>query len=730
MDTTARTRRPLRSAAAAILIALLAATAAHPATASYYGEDDPGEGGGGGGGTTTNVAEVFCHEGDAWYVTGSSSHLTIPQSGGLRGYVWLLRPNNMCPNLKISAARTASAPRGTFGGKINLRQVGHGWEVWRFYGTPDQVLGLSVSYAGTPTWGSGAQVVTVAPHPDDHSAVPAGTLPWRQSSYTSTGRDFITLFEGGSPTTNPPFRFVDARCSSLLPRRDPVALAMADNPERTRDSLFADYQSVSSGFSGPAPWRVGVAAINARNTGPISSPAAILTGDTRPCTSPYEYATYTPAEGLSLAGVATGVCIMPLTRVQLQLSDGSWATLRRYSHRYATSYGRAPADDRYTLWRNALHAEVLNRTNSPYMLGGALRPSDRGRTPSQPSAVRDSSPYVPAYNNRQAADAARDYANCREGMPELTNPPGPGEVPDVPRITLQLEVPEVFQLGGGLRPNQTIEVRHTPYTCEGGLPCPVRSARQSVSGRTLPLTPDHLSSLSYRLEVSSNGLRLCTTSSRAERCDWRMNGPAQTRGATWSLAQPAGEPRSPDAQTTAASNWERVQTTRKEFYSATNPGEAVFARVTDVSANYATYSWGTRQIGVTACYEHADGERVGTRTGNSPNYPLRQRNTNQPYLQDTPPGTVSQWYLVDRWDYTIEHYTVQGDGTFGPEKRKEGYTEYVGFRQEREYISQPRWVCPTAVLDDWEVSAERPIPSSQISIPRVARRPVIGVVQR
>lgn len=700
--------------------------AAQPAHAEYAGWDPGGGGGGGSGGSTTNVASVYCLQGDAWYVTNRGSDTPIPGAGGARGYVWLLRPNNMCPNVNASTWRAPGAPGGTFGGRINLRQVAHGWEVWRFYGTRDKVRGITVSYAGVPTWGSDAEVITVVPHPDDHRTVPSGTLPWRQQSYLSTGRDSITLFEGGAPTTNPPFRFRDQRCSGLIPRQDPVALAMASNPSDTRASLFASYQDVTAAAGVPAAWRVGAVAINARNTSPIAGPSSIITGDTRPCTSPFEFATYTPAEGLSLEGVSQGVCVMPLTRLQLQLSDGSWATIRRYSHRYSTSYGR---QDDHQPWRQALYAEILSRSNSPYMLNGVLRPSDRGATPAQPSDIRAQSPYVTAYNKQQAAETARDHANCRLGIPGLKGlgePEGTGGAD--PRLTLTLEVPEVFQMGGELRPNQTVRVRHTPYTCEGELPCPERRATQPVSRRNLPLTPDHLSHLSYRLEVSSNGLVLCQSDNPSERCDWRLSGPSTSRGATWALAQPASEPRSPAAQQSAGSNWERVQSAQTRYFSATNPGESVTARVTDVQARYATYSWESHQIGVTACVNHVDGAQLGTTTAAPSQGDLRRRWDGAPYFAATPGGSVSQYTLNPVFKDEIVR------GTTGlPLRNPDGSIRtrrVLDFYDPPTWSSVPLWVCTTAVLDDRETSQERDIPRSQIRVPAPEARNVIGAVQR
>jgi hypothetical protein len=720
--TTRHTRARARLAAFAALTMLATAVATQPAAAEYTGWDPGGGGADGGGGSVTRRADVFCHEGDAWMVTGKSSDRRIPGYGGKRGSVWLLRPNNMCPNHAISAPRAAGAPGGSYEGEIIMRQVAHGWEVWRFYGTPQTVQGVTVSYAGVPTWGSDAEVITVVPHPDDHRTVPSGTLPWRQQAYVSTGRDPITLFAGGAPTTNPPFRFRDQRCSSLIPRQDPVARAMASNPSGTRATLFESYQDVTAAAGVPDAWRIGIISINARNTGPIGSPESILIGDSRPCTSPFEYATYTPAEGLSLEGVSQGVCVIPLTRVQLRLTDGSWATMRSLSHRYSTSYGR---QNDYPLWRQALYDEIQSRSNSPYMLDGDLRPNDRGATPSQPSGTS-----FTRYNKQQAAETARDHASCRNGfrgLEGLGEPEGTGGAD--PRLTLMLEVPEVFQVGGELRPNQTVRVRHTPYTCEGGLPCPERRATQPVSRRNLPLTPDHLSQISYRLQVSANGLALCQSNNPAERCDWRLSGPAGSRGETWSLAQPAGEPRSPSAQQTAASNWERVQTSQTLYFSATNPGESVTARITDVSARYATYAWASRQIGVTSCVNHVDGAPRGTTTGAPSQGDLRRRwDSRTPYFATTPGGTVSQYTL----NPVFRDEIVRGP-TGQPLLNPDGSVRtrsVFDYYDPPTWHTMPLWVCSRAVLDDWEVSTEREIPSAQIRVATPESRSVIGVISR
>lgn len=738
---------PLRALAGALLLVASLLPAATPAAADYVGIDPGGDGGGGQTGGVVGQLDVRCVYGDAWVVDSRSSS-DVPGYPGVRGYVWLLRPNNMCPNVNTIARRSSSAPLG--GSASQLRQAPHGWEVWRFYGTPTQVLGWSVSFAALPTWGSGADVITVTPHPDDRSAVPSGTLPWRQQAYTSVAREQVSLFEGGIPTTNPPFRLGGQRCDTLASRPDPVLLGLNSNPTGTRSQLFSSYQRSAYTAGTPAAWRVGVTAINALNTSPITSAGAINYGDTRPCTSPFEYAAWTPATGLSLAGVAQGVCVMPVTRLQQQLTDGSWATLRRYSHRYSTSYGQQSG---YRAWRDTVFREVMTRSTSPYMFDESLRPSDRGATPSQPETVRNTTPYLGSYNRQQAAQAAANFSRCRLGFEGLGGlPEGSGDVGSFdPRLTFNLSAPEVFQVGGGLRSGQTIVAGHSDYTCGGGQPCTSRTARQPVSGRNLPLTPDHLSHVSYRLEVRSDSLVLCQTSNPSERCDWRMQGPTTSRGSSWILAQPAGEPRSPSAQQAAANNWERVQRTRKEFYAATNPGERLTARITDVTARYATYRWERNQVGVTACYQHRNGGALGERTGVIDPGPIQHRLNGQPgwnnvtYHTSTPPGTVSQWYLQDVYDYVYHGVAyIPAEWAGGPrgqlwyggwgsgslEARPSPWTQRFFVRTDTIWVTRPLWVCPTGVFDDWEAVEERPIPRNHISLPTSESRPVIGAVLR
>lgn len=714
--------------AAATVIGALSATSA---PASYVGDDLPGTGDDGRAGETTRQATTACVEGAVWDILSGPGQ---PRAGGsevpgLPGYfgrVWLSRPNTVCP---LTGTFTDSeVPRTVFGGSGSaLRQVPAGWEVWRFYGTGDPqreethvVSGLTVSFAATPFWGSPSNVVTFTPHPDD-SGTPVSGSPWRASTNINLHGERVVTAEGGRPTTNPPFRTLGQRCSTL---RNPAAVpsALAHDSEGTHRLLHRAYDAIASAAVGGTSWRTALAAVNGRNNTPLTAPGQLIYDNGLDCTSPFEYAQFV-SEQLTLDGVLQGACVVPLVRVEQQMTDGSWSPRAQLGVRYSTEYG--PQND-LSAWRDALAEEVLRRSASPHLVDNRNNP-----TPGQPAAAGTTS-----YSKESAAAAAANYARCRLGFEQLFGDPQLTQAPEQPRVIIDVDIPEVFQIGGGARPVQTIRAGHSMLLCDGA-DCPVRTGRQPVQNRMRELTQDHLTRVRYELTFTIDGLNACRTTNPAERCDYTIDGPNDRGGWSAPPPQPAGEPRASSAHQSAASHRERRQQIDLTFYSATNPGERATVGIRNVSAEYATYSWGSTQIGVTNCQQNVDGAPLGTRQPASPGSEAR-RWDGAPYHPSNPPGTVTQWYTVDLFEDDINHgvgwLNAEGQVRYGyqdGDNRAAPWIEpgaFIGTETRERTV--PLWRCTSGVFDDVEVSERRTIPSSEIEVRGLGSRVVIGVNQR
>lgn len=716
---------PLTIVALAAVIASLAGAA--PAYANFIGTDPPGSGGDGQNSETNVAGNVICVNGDAW-LTNPRRSSQIPTFPGVRGELWFARPNNMCPLNGVVTEQ--DRPRSVFGGsRTALRQVPAGWEVWRFYGqrSPDgsnTVSGFTVSFAAARDWGDGSEVVTITPHPDDRG-IPVTRGPWRERVITNLSGEQVTLAEGGLVSTNPPFRNGGQRCSALR-TPDAVRRAFAADPGAVRSTLFEGYEVLVRSGGGRWGWRTAAAGINAANTSPIGGPGQIIYDDGIDCTSPYEFASLDSGQ-LSISGVYQGSCVVPVTRLQQRLTDGSWATRASYGARYSAEYG--PSDD-YKDFRALIAEEVGRRSGSPHLRYHSHR------TPGQPSqalAGQDGG-LLTRYNQAQAAGAASQYAACREGLLGLPPSGDGGERTTDPRVTIAVDIPEVFQIGGQLRTGQTIWAGHNELVCDGGA-CPIRVERQPVQNRDRALTADHLTSVRYQLTVDVDGLRRCRTSNPAEQCDYTIDGPDDRGGWTAYPTQPAGEPRGPSAQQSTAAHRERRQRVDMTFYAATNPGEQVRVSIRDVSATYATYSWGRTQLGVTNCIQNVDGAPLGTTAGASAGSEGR-RWDGAPYHPNTPGGNVSQWqdafryveHAVARVPVTVNGRTVLWFGNNARDARPSPWTERIP--NGIEWVTVPLWECRTGVFDDVEVSRTVDLPSSQIRVVGVGSRPVIGVNQR
>lgn len=637
---------------------------------------------------------------------------------------WLRAPNIQC---------TRQAGRGYYplnrvswagvNGKATV-----GWEVWRFYGTVEEVQAWTVSRINMPEWGSEKAAVAVGPHPDDASggAPSPAAGPYRAAMFTSRHGEVVSLNERGHAATNPPFRFGGGRCDSIPLRQNQVEAAIG--APTVASQVQNAYERIARLGSSNGGWASSTARMLTDLRGAPAGVGSIpgLYGDGVPCTSFLEYAPV--AEGsISDQNLLVGYCVVPVERLgtYFNTSDGPvWQARFSGGLRYGASTTSSPLDQ-FTRWRDTIQREVASRSGANTIPSNLTIHTGDRYAPGPAIIVSEGDLVAPAYNLSLAAAQAASGADCR--LAPGANAPGENGTTDgPPRLIIDVEIPEVFQIGGSLRPGQIVEAGHSTLFCDGG-ECPTRTGRQQVQQKNRALTADHIYQVQYQLTVKVDGLVLCRTSNVAERCDYTLDGPDDRTGWTAYPSQPAGEPRTASAQQTAASHRERRQQLELSFYAATNPGEAVHIGIRDISATYATYSWGSTQLGVTGCVVNIDGADLGT-TGNAPSQGDQDRRWDgQDYFTGTPGGSVTQYRDVWRYDDIIYHVIPQLDGTYAG--RAAPWTEYVNGRWEKESVVVPAWVCRTGVYDDVETSTVLPLRRDQIEVRGTGSRPVIGVNQ-
>lgn len=703
-----RPRRQLHSIvllAAVLLLTLLPV----PAQAAVEIYDPPaGDDQRGGGSRGERVCDA---QGNVWFFYADGRE-TNP-------IIWLRAPNPIC--VPDPGGLTRARPI-QWGGVRSVRTVG--WEVWRFYGTKDRVYAWSVSRINMPVWGSERDALAMSPHPDDaRNGAPAPQAnPWRASYNRSQHSEMVSVSEDGKLATNPPFRFSGPRCDNTPLRNPAVTNAIRSGDSSITNQVYDTYTDVleTGRARGGWGWRTASALANLNLVAPPSGPADLDYDNGVDCTSPFEYAPIVNNQ-IGTDSLEIGFCIMPVQRLGTTFNvDGQSQWIARFNGglRYAPPGARKVDFD---LWREVIEDEVTDRIAGNVNGNLVVHRSDR----IAPGPAFDGL-EVSGYSQSLAAGQAAGGADCRLSAGIAADVEVRSDGTD-PRVIIDVDIPEVFQIGGQLRTGQTIWAGHSELLCDGG-ECPTRTARQQVSGRTLPLTADHLTGVRYQLTVDVDGLRACRTSNVAEQCDYTIDGPQDRRGWTAYPTQPAGEPRGPSAQQSTAAHRERRQRVDMTFYAATNPGENVSVSIRDVSATYATYTWGRTQLGVTSCAQAVDGARLGTTQPAAPGTETR-RWDGAPYHPATPAGSVTQYERVFVYDEAIEH-VIPNPVTGLYAGRRAPWTEYINGRYEERSVTVDLWSCSAGVFDDVETSSTITLTSEQIQVRGLGSRPVIGVNQR